>query len=216
MRRFDTVLFDLDGTLLDTLDDLFDSVNHILAENHLPLRTRAEVRRFLGNGSRRLVEQALPGQVEDARFDQLFNAYKLWYNDHCTDRTRPYPGTEALLSALAQADIATAIVSNKHAAATEALNARFFHAGVAVGQRDELPPKPAPDLAYLALERLGRGRERAVYVGDSEVDFQTAQNAGLPCILVSWGFRDRAELERLQPLHLVDTQAELLDLLLEA
>lgn len=214
MNRFDTILFDLDGTLLDTLDDLLDSVNHILTENGYPPRSRGDIRRFLGNGSRSLLTKALPGDIGEDAFAPLFASYKAWYNDHCRCKTRPYPGTAELLRDLEDAHCAMAIVSNKHAAATESLNREFFHAAVTVGQTEGLAQKPAPDMVLLALERLGRSTAGAVYVGDSEVDFQTAQNAGLPCVLVSWGFRDRAELERLHPLYLADSPTELRDFLL--
>lgn len=213
MRIYDTVLFDLDGTLLDTLDDLTDSANHILETNGYPIRTRAEIRSFLGNGSRRLIARALPYGEETPRFEELFSDYKAWYNSHCEMKTMPYPGVENVLRELRAAGCAAAIVTNKHAAAAAPLRERFFPGVTVIGQRDGLRQKPSPDMVEEALSQLGKTRKGAVYVGDSEVDFQTARNAGLPCILVTWGFRDREQLAKLEPEHLADTPQELLKLL---
>ena len=210
MRKYDTVLFDLDGTLLNTLDDLADSVNHILTANGCPLRSREEVRSFLGTGSRRLMAQALPQGENTPDFEQLLEEYKEWYNTHCMVRTDFYPGVAQVLERLKQEGCAVAVVSNKHAAAASRLKEKFFPDLLAMGQKEGIRRKPAPDMVEAALQKLGRTKEGAVYVGDSEVDLETARNAGLPCILVSWGFRSRKALEPLGAEHLVDTAEELL------
>lgn len=210
MRKYDTVLFDLDGTLLNTLDDLADSVNHTLTVHGCPARSREEVRSFLGTGSRRLMAQALPQGEDTPDFEQLLGEYKEWYNTHCMVRTDFYPGVAQVLERLKQEGCAVAVVSNKHAAAASRLKEKFFPDLLAMGQTEGIRRKPAPDMVEAALQKLGRTKEGAVYVGDSEVDLETARNAGLPCILVSWGFRSRKALEPLGAEHLVDTAEELL------
>ena len=210
MRKYDTVLFDLDGTLLNTLDDLADSVHHTLTVHGCPARSREEVRSFLGTGSRRLMAQALPQGEDTPDFEQLLGEYKEWYNTHCMVRTDFYPGVAQVLERLKQEGCAVAVVSNKHAAAASRLKEKFFPDLLAMGQTESIRRKPAPDMVEAALEKLGRTKEGAVYVGDSEVDLETARNAGLPCILVSWGFRGRKALEPLGADHLVDTAEELL------
>ncbi len=210
MRKYDTVLFDLDGTLLNTLDDLADSVNHTLTVHGCLARSREEVRSFLGTGSRRLMAQALPQGEDTPDFEQLLGEYKEWYNTHCMVRTDFYPGVAQVLERLKQEGCAVAVVSNKHAAAASRLKEKFFPDLLAMGQTESIRRKPAPDMVEAALEKLGRTKEGAVYVGDSEVDLETARNAGLPCILVSWGFRGRKALEPLGADHLVDTAEELL------
>lgn len=189
--RYKAILFDMDGTLLDTLADMVSAVNHILSVHGWPRRTTEEVRAFVGNGARRLMERAVPPDVTGGAFEAVLAEYREWYQAHnCVD-TAPYPGIPALLDALAAAGVKTAVVSNKPDATTKALAARFFPGLPAFGQRDDVPPKPAPDLVFRALETLGEDAADAVYVGDSEVDVATARNAGLPLAAVSWGFRGR-------------------------
>ena len=189
--RYKAILFDMDGTLLDTLTDMADAVNHILSVHGWPLRTIEEVRAFVGNGARRLMERAVPPEVTGGDFEAVLTEYRDWYQAHNCVATAPYPGIPALLAALAEAGIKTAVVSNKPDATTKTLAARFFPGLPAFGQRDDVPPKPAPDLVYRALETLGVDAADAVYVGDSEVDVQTGRNAGLPVFSVCWGFRSR-------------------------
>ncbi|MBU5627840.1 HAD-IIIA family hydrolase [Oscillibacter sp. MSJ-2] len=211
MSAYDTVLFDLDGTLLNTLDDLRDSVNFILERYGCPTWEGAEIRPFLGNGIRRLMELAVPGGAEHPRFKEMFEEFRVYYTAHCEQKTRPYPGVEELLRELKERGLRMAVVSNKNHEAVEELGRRFFPClSVCVGQQEGLRRKPAPDMAESAMKALGAARDRTVYVGDSEVDFQTAQNAELPCILVSWGFRDRREIEALHPAALVDDPQMLL------
>ena len=184
------VLFDLDGTLLDTLDDLAASVNAALAAFSLPMRTREEVRRFVGNGAERLIRLALPGEETDPPAEEVLRVFRSHYNAHCLDRTRPYDG---ILEALRQLHMPAAIVSNKPDSAVKPLCARFFPGVPAFGETADCPRKPAPDMLFRGLEALGA--DRCVYVGDSEVDILTARNAGMPCLSVLWGFRDKETLE---------------------
>lgn len=212
---FETVLFDLDGTLLDTLDDLAASVNHALAAHGFAARTRSQVRAALGNGARRLIADSLPEGAQ-AETDAVLATFRTHYDLHCCERTGPYPGMRELLDRLRRSGRHTALVSNKPAEAAQALWRHFFSGTIelALGQSPALARKPAPDMPLAALRELGVTPEGAVFVGDSEVDFKTAEAARLPCILVTWGFRDRAQLEALQPLALVDTAAQLEALLL--
>ena len=184
------VLFDLDGTLLDTLDDLTASVNAALASFSLPPRTREEVRRFLGNGAERLIRLSLPGKETDPNAEDVLKAFRTHYNAHCLDSTRPYDGIMEALKALS---MPVAIVSNKPDSAVKTLCARFFPGIPAFGETAVCPRKPAPDMLFRALAVLGA--DRCVYVGDSEVDILTARNAGVPCLSVLWGFRDQEILE---------------------
>ena len=183
------ILFDLDGTLLDTLADLHDSTNHVLTELGYPERTLDEVRRFVGNGARRLLDQAVPAGV-DAQ--EAFDAFQSWYPKHCRMKTRVYDGIPEALEILKQ-KYPVAIVSNKPDRAVKVLCADYFPGIYAIGESADCPRKPAPDMVYKAMKELGV--DRCIYVGDSEVDVLTAQNAGVPCLSVLWGFRDREDME---------------------
>ena len=186
-----TVLFDMDGTLLNTLDDLQNAVNHILRIHGYPTRTLEEIRSFLGSGAAALMRRALPETVGEEEFTALLEEYRAWYQAHNCEMTCPYEGIEELLQGLKKAGVRVGIVSNKPDETTKLLARRFFPGVPAFGQRADLPPKPAPDLVNRALEEMGCSREGAVYVGDSEVDVQTGRNAGLPVFSVCWGFRSR-------------------------
>ena len=192
------VIFDLDGTLLDTLDDLADAVNWALEQENLPLRTRDEVRAFVGNGIRLLIERAVPEGTEPTQTDRVFAGFKARYAVHCADKTQPYPGIIALLGRLRAQGIRTAVVSNKADFAVQTLCRDYFPGLVdcAVGERAGIPKKPAPDAVNEVLRRLNIPREQTVYVGDSDVDVETARNARMDGVLVLWGFRDRTTLER--------------------
>ena len=197
--RARAVLFDMDGTLLDTLEDLQDSVNHVLLAHGYPARTREEIRAFLGNGAAMLLRRALPDTVGEEEFAALLTEYKAWYQAHNCIKTRPYPGIPELLDKLRKSGVQVAIVSNKPDPTTKALAEKFFPGVPAFGQRDDLSPKPAPDLVLCALKELGCPRESAIYVGDSEVDIQTAWNCRMNYIGVSWGFRGREKLLAVAP-----------------
>lgn len=193
---YQTVLFDLDGTLLDTLDDLTAAVNYALAAHGFPLRTKAEIRSYLGNGLRTTVRRAVPACTPEETAERVYQTLCPYYAAHALDATRLYPQAQAALDRLAAAGIRTAVVSNKADFAVQTLHKRFFAGRIAlsVGEREGLRRKPAPDMVELVLSLLGADPEKTVYVGDSEVDAQTARNSGLRCILVDWGFRDRAQL----------------------
>lgn len=210
---YKTVLFDMDGTLLDSLSDMHDAVNHILAENGWAARSREEIRAFVGNGARKLMERAIPEALAPQRFEAVLADYKDWYQAHNCVKTQPYPGISHVLAELETRGVKTAVVSNKPDATTKALAEKFFPGMPALGQRDGVDPKPSPALVAQALSALGIRPENAVYVGDSEVDVATARNAGLPLIAVSWGFRGREKLEIAGAEHIADTAPQLLEML---
>lgn len=182
-------IFDLDGTLLDTLEDLTISTNAALSAFGLPARTKSEVRRFVGNGAERLIRLALPGTPSDPPVAEVLAAFRKHYNAHCLDHTAPYFGIPEALSGL---HVPIAIVSNKPDSAVKPLCARFFPGVPAFGETPDCPRKPAPDMVRRAMTALGV--TDCLYVGDSEVDIATAKNAGVPCLSVLWGFRDRETL----------------------
>lgn len=192
-RRYDAVIFDLDGTLLDTLTDLSDSLNAVLRQYELPLHTKDEVRRFVGNGIRKLIERAIPGGTGHPQYEQIYQDFCAYYGEHCMDTTEPYPGILSLLDWLRKAGYQTAIVSNKADFAVKKLNRIYFEGmvPVAIGEREGIRKKPAPDTVFQALRELEVDAGRAVYVGDSDVDIETAANAGMDEIPVCWGFRSR-------------------------
>ena len=199
MNTKNTVIFDLDGTLLDTLEDLWTAVNHALSVCNMPERSLDEVRRFVGNGIKMLMIRAVPGGEENPDFDKAFEVFKQYYGVHCNDTTKPYDGIPELLQELKKEGYAVAIVSNKIDSAVKDLNERYFpQVEVAIGDRENLKRKPEPE---------------AVYVGDSDVDLQTSRNAGLPCISVLWGFRDRAFLKEHGASIFVEKPMEILDIL---
>lgn len=197
----DTVVFDLDGTLLDTLNDLYNSVNYALRTHHLPERSVVEVRQFLGNGIRSLMLNAVGDAVDEPHFEEVFQSFRTHYMEHCLDTTQPYDGIMPLLEALKNRNVKMAIVSNKLHPAVQELSQRFFDGFIssAVGESKTVRRKPNPDAVLAALHEMKSDKAHAIYVGDSEVDFTTANNADMPCALVTWGFRDEAFL-RLLPL----------------
>lgn len=195
MKQYSTYIFDLDGTLLDTIQDLATSVNYALRQCHMPERTLDEVRRFVGNGVRLLMIRAVPGGEDNPRFQEAFDIFRSHYLEHSLDTTAPYPGIIDMLERLKAGGKRLAVVSNKFDTATKELIHHFFGnlIEVTIGENEAagVRKKPAPDTVNEALHQLGVGKEDAVYVGDSDVDLQTARNSGLPCISVLWGFRDR-------------------------
>lgn len=217
MSRFDTAIFDLDGTLLDTLQDLADSANYALAVNHMPPRTTDEVRCFVGNGVALLMARAVPeGTPPEAEAKALAD-FRAHYINNMEHKTAPYPGIPELLGTLSAAGFHLAVVSNKFDGAVKGLCHNFFPdtIPVAIGESPSVAKKPAPDTVLRAMAELGCDPARAVYIGDSDVDILTAQNAGLPCISVSWGFRDTAFLEAHGAQRIVDTPEQLLSALTE-
>ena len=215
MRRFDTVLFDLDGTLLDTLEDICDAANHTLRELGYPERTLAEMRRVVGNGAEMQMRRALGADADEETVAKALALYKPYYAAHCQIKTKPYAGVLELMAALKAEGFRLAVVSNKPDQTTRTLAARFFpELDGAMGQREGIAPKPAPDMVRAALARLHAAPEETLYVGDSEVDVDTARNAGLDMIGVAWGFRGRAALEAAGAPLVADTPEQLLDMLL--
>ncbi len=193
------ILFDLDGTLLDTLEDLQHATNQILRQFGCPARTKEEIRRIVGNGARVQIQKALPGKDNDPPLEQVLQAYQDLYNAICVDGSaKPYPGVTQALETIA-ARYPVAVVSNKPDPAVKALCKKYFGQVYAQGVTTDCPRKPAPDMVRIAMEAIGV--DRCVYVGDSEVDVLTAQNAGVPCLSVLWGFRDRECLEQAGAKH---------------
>lgn len=191
---YKTFIFDLDGTLLDTLQDLADSVNHALRQYGMPEHSLDDIRRFVGNGVRLLMERAVPEGAQHPLFEEAFATFRQYYMQHSLDTTRPYDGIVETIRELKLRGCRLAVVSNKMMAATQELVAHFFpDVEVAIGEHEAagIRKKPAPDTVFEALRQLGVSPEGAVYVGDSDVDIATARNSGLPCISVLWGFRDR-------------------------
>ena len=209
------VVFDLDGTLLNTLEDLANATNWALQHNGLPERTIDEVRRFVGNGVRRLIERAVPADTEAALLEQVFADFKTYYVSHCQDCTCLYDGIPEMLEKLKAGGYKMAIVSNKLQAGVDELYEFYFRETieVAVGEREGIRRKPAPDMVETALKELGISADEAVYVGDSDVDLQTARNSGLACISVLWGFRDRDFLVEHGATCMVERPAEIVSLL---
>lgn len=196
------ILFDLDGTLLDTLEDLKDGVNHTLEVFGYPTRTLEEVRRFVGNGAARLLQLAVPAGAD---WEAPLEEFRRYYAAHCQVKTAPYPGIPAALEALSAHPIA--IVSNKPDEAAKKLCREYFPGIYAQGEHPGCPRKPAPDMVQAAMAHIGA--DRCIYVGDSEVDVCTARNAGVPCLSVLWGFRDRTAICRAGGTHFCQTPGEM-------
>ena len=213
MGKYKAVLFDLDGTLLDTLDDLTDSVNVILERYGFPRQERKEVRRYLGNGSERLMRAVLPKNINEADFAKYLEEYKVYYEGHKEEKTGPYPGIPELLWELHRRGLKIGVVSNKFDLAVKGLCKKYFSPCIdgAVGEMESagIHRKPAPDMVFAAAEWLGVVIEDCLYVGDSEVDILTAENAGMDCVSVCWGFRDEGELREAGAKRLAHTAAEL-------
>ena len=193
MKDYNTYIFDLDGTLLSTLTDLVASTNYALRRYGMPEHTYEDIRLFVGNGVRKLIERAVPEGIGNSDFNNVYMTFREHYMEHSLDTTDPYPGIMELLAELKKRGKRMAVVSNKFYAATEELCSYFFggYIDVAIGERDGIRKKPAPDAVFEAMRRLGADKDGTVYIGDSDVDIETARNSGLPCISVLWGFRDR-------------------------
>ena len=214
--RYPFVFFDLDGTLLNTLDDLCDSVNTVLTRHGLPCITREETAGFLGNGAGWLIHCALPKGIDAKLEKEILSEYKPYYAAHCCIRTAPFPGVMEMLSALQAAGARMAVVSNKPDGAVRELSELFFGALMeeAVGEMPEIRRKPAPDTIFEVMRRMDAAKEESVYIGDSEVDLEMAENCGLPCISVTWGFRSEEQLKKAGAKVLAHSAEELKKLLL--
>ena len=210
-----TFIFDLDGTLLNTLRDLADATNYALRQYDMPEHSIDDIRQFVGNGIRRLMERAVPGGAENPKLEEVLSAFRRYYMEHSLDNTCPYDGIPELLHELKRRGHRMAVVSNKIMAATQELVAHFFpEIDVAIGENEAagIRKKPAPDMVCEALRLTGADTEHTVYVGDSDVDLQTAMNAGLPCISVLWGFRSRDFLSSRGATTFVERPEEILNL----
>lgn len=209
---YNTYIFDLDGTLLSTLADLAASCNYALRTNGMPERTLDEVRRFVGNGVKKLMERATPNGLQNPLFDKTLADFRQHYMKHNLDTTCPYEGVMPMLEELQRRGKKVAVVSNKFYAATQELCHHFFGdlVTVAIGEREDIRKKPAPDTVIEALRQLNATAEESVYIGDSDVDIDTARNAGMPCISVLWGFRDKDFLIEHGATTLVATPQEIL------
>ena len=210
MKRYKAIIFDLDGTLLDTLADLAEGTNYALRVNGFPERTIDEIRRFVGNGARKLIERAVPdGQIE-AALEKVRQDFDIYYKVHCKDHTGPYPGIMEMLQELVQQGYSLGVVSNKPDFAVQERIPEDFpgiFASVS-GERQGVAKKPAPDLIWEAMKNLQADSSNAVYVGDSEVDLEAAANAGIPCISVAWGFKGRRFLEEQHAGTIIEVPAE--------
>ncbi len=213
--RFDTVIFDLDGTILDTLGDLRDSVNFALENNGLLCRNTDEIRSFVGNGIRLLIERAVPQNTEKEIVDKCFEDFKVHYKNNSANSTKPYDGVVDVLNQLKSKGIKLSVVSNKADFAVQMLVEKYF-SGIfdfAVGEKEGIRRKPFPDSVFTAMEYLGADKNTTVYVGDSEVDVETAFNSKIPCVAVTWGFRDKLVLESLNPEYIVEVPEQIIKII---
>ncbi|MDF2538918.1 MAG: hypothetical protein K0S76_1939 [Herbinix sp.] len=215
MMKYTTVIFDLDGTLLNTLDDLRDSLNDILLQKGFAERSLEEVKRFVGNGVRSLVRSAVPEVCTEEDVTNFLELFKEHYRNNMQNKTRPYNGIMELLLDLNRFNYKIGIVSNKYDTAVKSLSRTYFGnlIPVAIGESADVKRKPAPDSVFMAIRELGSDIRNTIYVGDSDTDVQTAKNAGIPCIGVTWGFRSREVLREAGADYLIDTPRELLTLL---
>lgn len=211
--KYGVAIFDLDGTLLDTLDDLKNALNFALKSNGFPVRTRDEVRSFVGNGMKKLIERGAGDSATEEKLERLYQFHTSYYSKHSTDMTAPYAGIQELLKKMKAAGVHLAVVSNKDDYAVGPLCEKYFPKifEVAVGVREGVAKKPAPDTVLEVLKKFGGAS--AVYIGDSEVDIETAKNANIRCISVTWGFRDESDLIKSGATAIAHNTDELLELL---
>lgn len=213
--KYDLVIFDMDGTILDTLEDLADSLNASLSHFGYPTRSLEEVRRFVGNGIRLLVERGVPAGLSVEETDKVHQFFMEYYKAHCDQKTKPYHGIREVMKQLRQKGCKLAVVSNKADAAVKTLAEQYFPQlfDVALGEGKDTPKKPSPVGVCQVMQQLGVSKERSIYIGDSEVDIATARNAELDSIIVTWGFREESELRRQGANVLIDEPDELLALI---
>ena len=190
--KYQLAIFDLDGTILNTLDDLADSLNHVLAQHNFPQHTADEVRMMVGNGILNLIKRALPNDTEQTTVETVYADFNAYYKLHSADKTKPYDRITEMLEQLKARGIKLAVVSNKADYAVQDLCVKYFGGifDAVSGEKTGVPKKPAPDGVNNILSELGIERKNSVYIGDSDVDLQTAANAEMDCIAVNWGFRD--------------------------
>lgn len=215
LMKYNTVIFDLDGTLLNTLEDLTDSVNFALDKFNFPKRTIEEIRIFVGNGVKVLMDRAVPAGTAPEITEQCLSTYRRHYSENLQNKTKPYDGILDLLAELKLRNFKIAVVSNKFDAAVKELCSQYYgnYIHVAIGESAGVAKKPAPDSVFNALEQLKSKKEETIYVGDSDVDVHTAHNAALKCVGVTWGFRDRDVLSNEGADYIIDKPMELIDIL---
>ncbi len=215
MKKYEAVIFDMDGTLLDSIGDLTDSVNVMMRQYQYPEKTLEEVKGFVGNGIRRLLELVVPEGEKNQNFENIVADFLPYYKAHCQIKTKPYDGIIELLKELHSEGYKMAIVSNKSDPALNVLREEYFNAyiPIAIGEKTGIRKKPAPDTVYQAIEKLGCDIRKSVYIGDSEVDKMTAENAGMDCVMVSWGFRSKMTLQELGATQIADHPLEILELI---
>lgn len=214
--KYKAVIFDMDGTILNTLEDLKNATNYSLRQFGMPERSLEEVRMFVGNGIKKLVERAVPSGTSEEKIAQVFDVFLEYYEIHSADNTSPYPGILELVEKLKESGIKTAVSTNKADVPAQELGREYFNGifDLIVGQQDGLKVKPAPDSVNKILSILDIQKKDAIYIGDSDVDVQTAKNSGLDFIGVSWGFRGREFLEKNGAKNIVDNANEILDLVI--
>lgn len=215
--KYELAIFDMDGTILDTLDDLADSVNYALAQSGFEKRTVSEVRQFVGNGILKLVQRAVPTGTEDIKINKVFEDFKIYYKKHCADKTKEYSGITEMIKVLRKNGMKTAVVSNKADFAVQDLCKKYFDGlfDFAVGEKTGVRKKPYADSVNEVLENLKVKKENSVYIGDSEVDIQTGENAQMDCISVEWGFRDTKVLKENGARLILSSVSELQNYLLD-
>ena len=220
--KYDTLLFDLDGTLLDTLDDLTDSVNQVLLSHGFPQRSKGEIRSFLGNGALELIRLSLPEEIQKKEeetspspYSSYIKEFQNFYQVNMDKNTKPYEGIIEFLHFLNEKNFKLAIVSNKYDLAVKDLSKKYFGQifPVATGETESIKRKPAPDTLLKAIEDLGSSPGRAILIGDSEVDIEAAKNANIPCVCVSWGFRDKDQLEKAGADYIIDKVEEIMGII---
>ena len=213
--KYDLIIFDMDGTILNTLEDLKNSLNYVLQQAGYQTRTLEEVRTFVGNGIRKTIERALPSDIEEEKVDELFSLFMDYYAIHNTDNTKPYNGVIELLKELKHLGYKTAVVSNKQDSAVKSLCKKFFTGlfDVEIGEMENIAKKPEPDEVNEVLKILNIDRTKSIYIGDSEVDIQTAQNSKMKSIIVDWGFRDRKFLYEHGAKVIVSNPSEILNII---
>ena len=215
MMNYNTLIFDLDGTLLNSLDDLADSVNHALEKLNYPLRSKEEICSFIGNGIEKLIELSVPEKTSYDKFAECLFLFKIHYSKNLKNKTKPYDGIMELLEYLKENEYKMAIVSNKFQDGVTELKDQYFseYIQVAIGKSSERRKKPYPDSVLKAIEDLNSSKDKCLYIGDREVDFKTARNANIDFAGVAWGFRDKKILEDLGSDYIINTPNDLISIL---
>ncbi len=211
----DTIIFDLDGTLLNTLTDLTNAVNYALVKNGCEIKTESQIKSYIGNGIKKLVQLSIPNNISKNLEDKVFQDFQEFYFKKLDVYTKPYTNIIDLLEILKSKNYKMGIVSNKNQKAVDSLYEKYYskYIDIVIGECDHIKRKPSNDGINKVMEYLKTNKEKTIYIGDSEVDKLTADNAGIKCVLVSWGFRDKEDLKKLNPDFLIDSPLELLDIL---